>query len=170
MHIFMSFKLHVLELCSTFGVIKRGKSFHKSSLFASLGVTSSNGTGLRVGKCWGIYFIQGNKHSLLLSRSSILIHCGVIAKDIQRLCTLATMTSPLLTFLIMPVWLHADHPAQGGVAGVQLSSRCRWTLHLHGGGARTEPLLQGRQRPPASPAPGKSRRRRQPHAFTVTPA
>lgn len=86
MHSFMSFKLHVLELCSTFGVIKRGKSFHKSSLFASLGVTSSNGTGLRVRKCWGIYFIRGNKHSLLLSGYSILMHCGVIAKDTQRRC------------------------------------------------------------------------------------
>lgn len=91
---FMSFKLHILELWSTFGVIKRGKSFHKSGLFASLGVTSSNRTGLRVRKCWGIYFIQWNKHSLLLSGYSILIHCGVISKNTQQLCSFITVTSP----------------------------------------------------------------------------
>lgn len=133
MHIFMSFKLHVLELCSTFGVIKRRKSLHKSSLFASLGVTSSNGTGLRVRKCWGIYFIRGNKHSLLLSGYSILIHCGVIAKDTQRLCGFATMTSPLLTFLIMlcVAARRPSGPRRGGRCTAQLkmptdAASARW--------------------------------------------
>lgn len=34
----------------------------------------------------------------------------------------------------VPVSLHADHPAKGGVAGIQLSSGCRWALYLHSGG------------------------------------
>lgn len=96
MHVFMSFKLHILDLQSTFSVIKRGKSFYKSGLFASLAVASSKGTGLQVRKCWGIYFIQGNKHSILLSRYSILIHCGVIAKKPPQLCSFMTVSSPLL--------------------------------------------------------------------------
>lgn len=162
MRSFMSFKLYILELCSTFGVIKGRKSVHKSGLFASLGVTSSNGTGLWVQNCWGIYFIQGNKHSLLLGGEWILIHNNTHS------CARLTVTSPILLalqhlwlsvcdFSILPVWLHADHPAKGGVAGVQLGSRCRWTLHLHSGGTWTESLLQRRQRPSASPAPGESR-------------
>ena len=32
------------------------------------------------------------------------------------------------------LFLYADHPAKGGVAGVQLSSGCGWALHLHSGG------------------------------------
>lgn len=129
MHIFMSFKLHVLELYSTFGVIKRGKSFHKSSLFASLGVTSSNGTGLRMRKCWGIYFIQGNKHSLLLSGYSILLHGGIIAKNTQRLCSFTTVISPLLLAVFSVMWLfnHAcvaacrpSGPRRGGRCTAQL--------------------------------------------------
>lgn len=62
-----------------------------------------------------------------------------------------------LWVFITLVWLCADHPAKGGVAGVQLSSRCGWTLHLHGGGTGTESLLQRCQRTSAPPAPGESR-------------
>lgn len=145
MHIFMSFKLHILELRSTFGVIKRGKSFYKSGLFASLGVASSNGTGLRVRKCWGIYFTQGNKHSLLLSGYSILIHCGVIAKKTPQLCSFMAVTSPmLLASPTVGVWLfnHACVAARrpsdqrrGGRCTAQLKMRmdaasARW-WHLN---------------------------------------
>lgn len=62
------------------------------------------------------------------------------------------------------VFLHADHPAKGGVAGVQLSSGCRWALHLHSGGTWTEPVLQGCQRQTAPAAPGESMHT-QPHTF-----
>lgn len=51
--------------------------------------------------------------------------------------------------------LCADHQAKGGLAGVQLSSGCRWALYLHSGGTWTESLLQRCQRQTAPPAPGK---------------
>lgn len=70
-------------------------------------------------------------------------------------------------FKTVPVFLYADHPAKGGVAGVQLSSGCRRTLHLHSGGTRTESVLQRRQRQTAPPAPGESTRTRPHVSFYV---
>lgn len=89
---------------------------------------------------------------------------------VHHSCAISRLWHHLLTvgcaqalwLFILPLWLHADHPAKGGVAGVQLGSRCGWTLHLHGGGTRTESLLQRRQRTSASPASGESTHTRLP--------
>lgn len=74
-----------------------------------------------------------------------------------KLSSVSVCRHVAFVFTTVPVFLNADHPAKGGVAGVQFDSRCRWALHLHRGGTRTEPVLQRCQRQTAPPAPGESR-------------